>query len=402
MRHPVIRLCVIAALVWPALGADFSFIGMFAQDDERRQFNFTLAQPGTVLLRTWSWAGGVNATGARIDGGGFDPSLSLFDATGLLLATNRDGGCDKVAADRVTTWCWDALIALPLPRGAYQLVLTESENTPRGPYLTDPFVYDGAGNFTAAPGINAPAGFWDFSPSRRNKFYALDISGVDSAQLLLVPAIGALVNSANWQAGPVGPNTILTFFHQSLPDAQPLRVLIDGQSAEILYDGPTQLNFTVPPTAIPQASAWLQILSGGNLWVATPLQIVDASPALFTANQSGTGQASVLNQDYTYNGAEAPAVPAARGSVLMVYGTGFGAANPPGQDGLSWLASEVSAVIGGLPAEVTYAGLAPASTSGLQQINIRIPDECPAGAAVPIRLQIGGHSTQPGTTVTVK
>ena len=98
----------------------------------------------------------------------------------------------KVAADRVTTWCWDAFIAMPLPKGTYQLVLTESENTPLGPYLADPFVYDGAGNFTAAPGITAPAGFWDFSPNRRNNSYAVDISGVDSAQLPLVPAIGAL------------------------------------------------------------------------------------------------------------------------------------------------------------------------------------------------------------------
>jgi hypothetical protein len=65
-----------------------------------------------VVLRTWSYAGGVNSTGARIDGGGFDPSLSLFDSTGLLLATNRDGGCNKVPADRVTTWCWDAFIAI--------------------------------------------------------------------------------------------------------------------------------------------------------------------------------------------------------------------------------------------------------------------------------------------------
>lgn len=402
MRYAAIRLSVIVALVGTAVGADFSFVGAFAQDDERRQFTFTLLQQGTVLLRTWSYAGGVNAMGVRIEGGGFDPTLSLFDSTGLLLATNRDGGCDKVAADRVTTWCWDAYVAMPLPKGAYLLVLTESENTPLGPYLADPFVYDGAGNFTAAPGINAPAGFWDYSPNRRNNSYAVDIGGVESAQSPLVPAIGALVNSASWQAGPAGPNTILTFSYRNFPGAQPLRVLIDGRSVEVLYNGPTQVNFVVPPTAIPNASADLQIASGGNLVLATPLQIADASPALFTVNQSGAGQASVLNQDYTYNGADAPAVPAARGSILMVYGTGFGAANPAGEDGLSWLSTAVSAIIGGLPAEVTFAGLAPGYTPGLQQINIRIPDGCPSGAAVPIRLQIGGHSTQPGTTIAVE
>jgi uncharacterized protein (TIGR03437 family) len=277
-----------------------------------------------------------------------------------------------------------------------------SENMPFGPNLVDPFVYDGAGNFTAAPGITLPAGFWDFSPNRRNNSYAVDISGVDSAQLPLRPSIGALVNGASWQAGSAGPNTILTFFYRALPGAQSLRVLIDGQSAEILYNGPTQLNFVVPPTAILNANALLQISSGGNLLLATPLQIVDASPALFTVDQSGTGQASVLNQDYTYNGAAGPAAPAAHGSILMVYGTGFGAANPAGQDGLSWLPAAVSATIGGLDADVTFAGLAPGYTSGLQQINIRIPDGCPAGAAVPIRLQLGGHRTQLGTTIAVK
>jgi len=395
-------LYAIVSLILPALGADFSFIGAFAQDDERRQFTFALGQPGTVLIRTWSYAGGVNSTGARIEAGGFDPSLSLFDSTGLLLAANRDGGCGKVAADPVTASCWDAFVAATLPSGWYQLVLTVSENMPFGPNLVDPFVYDGAGNFTAAPGITLPAGFWDFSPNRRNNSYAVDISGVDSAQLPLRPSIGALVNGASWQAGSAGPNTILTFFYRGLPGAQSLRVLIDGQSAEILYNGPTQLDFVVPPTAILNANALLQISSGGNLLLATPLQIVDASPALFTVDQSGTGQASVLNQDYTYNGAAGPAVPAAHGSILMVYGTGFGGANPAGQDGLSWLPAAVSATIGGLDADVTFAGLAPGYTSGLQQINIRIPDGCPAGAAVPIRLQLGGHRTQLGTTIAVK
>ena len=159
MRYPVILLYAIVALIAPAFGTDFSFIGVFAQDDERRQFTFTLVQPGNVLVRTLSYADGVNSTGARIKAGGFDPSVSLFDSTGLLLATNRDGGCNNVAADRVTAWCLDAFIAAPLPRGTYQLVLTESDNMPLRPYLTDPFVYDGAGNFTASPDITAPAGF---------------------------------------------------------------------------------------------------------------------------------------------------------------------------------------------------------------------------------------------------
>ena len=396
MRH--ILLSIIAFIV-PSFAADFSFIGTLAQDDERRQFAFTITEPALVLMRTWSYAGGVNANGARIEAGGFDPSLSLFDSAGLLLATNRDGGCNRVREDRLTASCWDAFIATPLPRGTYQLVLTESDNTPLGPYLADPFVYDGLGNFTAAPGSGLPSGFWDYSPNRRNNSYALDITGVDSARLRLAPSIGSLVNGASWQVGPIAPNTILTLFYGNLPGVQPLQALIDGQSVEVLYNGPTQLNFVVPPTAVLQTSVLLQISSAGNLLLSTPQQIVNASPALFTVNQSGTGQASVLNQDYSYNG---PNFPAARGSIIMAYGTGFGVANPAGQDGLSWLTATVSATIAGLPADVTFAGLAPGYTPGLQQINIRIPEGAPVGAAVSLRLQVGVHSTQMGTTVAVE
>ena len=61
MRYAVIRLYLIVALARTAFGADFSFVGAFTQDDERRQFTFTLLQPGIVVLRTWSYAGGVNS-----------------------------------------------------------------------------------------------------------------------------------------------------------------------------------------------------------------------------------------------------------------------------------------------------------------------------------------------------
>jgi len=112
----------------------------------------------------------------------------------------------------------------------------------------------------------------------------LDISGVDSAQLPLALVIGALVNGASWQSGPAGPK------HHSdpfLPQSswRTARASCDRRTERgDPVQRPTQLNFVVPPTAIPKASALFQISSGGNLLVATPLQIVDASPALFTVN----------------------------------------------------------------------------------------------------------------------
>jgi uncharacterized protein (TIGR03437 family) len=97
-----------------------------------------------------------------------------------------------------------------------------------------------------------------------------------------------------------------------------------------------------------------------------------------------------------------PATQAPRGAYIAVFGTGFGEANSPGPDGLSLLVAPVTATIGGVQADVLFAGLAPLSTPGLQQINILVPIDCPTGNAVPIRLQVGGHSTQNGATVAIQ
>jgi uncharacterized protein (TIGR03437 family) len=62
----------------------------------------------------------------------------------------------------------------------------------------------------------------------------------------------------------------------------------------------------------------------------------------------------------------------------------------------------ITATIGGVPAEVVFAGLAPKWTMGLQQINVLVPDDCAIGPAVPIRLRVGPYSTQADTTVAIE
>jgi hypothetical protein len=58
------------------------------QDDQLEIFLFTAPSAGFVA-QTWSYAGGTNgASGDVIPPGGFDPVLSLFDATGGLTASS--------------------------------------------------------------------------------------------------------------------------------------------------------------------------------------------------------------------------------------------------------------------------------------------------------------------------
>ena len=55
----------------------------------------------------------------------------------------------------------------------------------------------------------------------------------------------------------------------------------------------------------------------------------------------------------------------------------------------------------GKPAEVQYAGAAPDAVAGLLQVNVRIPADASSGD-VPIVIQVGNASSQPGMTVSVK
>ena len=118
-----------------ATAGNFSFTGIFTQDDQLELFQFT-APSASLVVRTWGYAGGTNANGQLIAAGGFDPILSVFDATGglvsssLLVGTNNDGA--GVATDPTTGNAFDSLLALNSlsAGGTYVLVLSQNDNAP--------------------------------------------------------------------------------------------------------------------------------------------------------------------------------------------------------------------------------------------------------------------------------
>lgn len=397
-RRALLTITSLTLLWRGAPAADFSFTGAFQQDDEHRSFSVTTSKPGTLLVRTLSYGGGTNAAGVVVPAGGFDPTVALFDNSGALIALNRDGGCGSVAADPVTMLCWDSSLNVAVPAGTYQVVLTQSENMPGGPSIQDPFVYDGAGNFTDDPEMAVSNGFWDFSLHRRTNSFSVDIQGVDSAQVGLTPGSSSLVSSASNQPGQIAPNSILTYYQPYGLAGGTLSVTVGGLPATILFSNDSQINFAVPAGVASGSVAAVEIARNGTPLLSSSQSVLNASPALFTANGQGSGQAAILNSDYSVNG---PVRPVRPGSIVMVYGTGFGRALAPGADGLSWLASGVNATVGGIPADVTYAGLVAGMTPGLQQINVRIPDSVAVGSAVSIQLTIGGVATQAATTLAI-
>jgi hypothetical protein len=175
---PLSGVCLVAAALLPSClsAATVSYTGTFSDDDQEQVFSFTLGAPGTVTLRTLGYAGGVNGNSTVILSGGFDPILSLFDATGSLIALNDDDL--GAAVDPVTGNGFDASISGLLAADQYTLVLTEADNLPVGPTLADGFTRTGQGNFTGPEFAGIPGSFWDATPAQRNGNWAVDLVGV--------------------------------------------------------------------------------------------------------------------------------------------------------------------------------------------------------------------------------
>jgi uncharacterized protein (TIGR03437 family) len=140
---------------------------------------------------------------------------------------------------------------------------------------------------------------------------------------------------------------------------------------------------------------------GGLSNVATaPVQ--KAAPAIFhwfptpspLPNSVGPPfQGAIVNQDGTVN---SPSNPAARGSIVSLFGTGGGGTSPGGVTGgfapLSppiFLTLGVAVQINQYQAQVEYAGVAPTLISGVFQVNVRVPEGVAPGMAG-VYLQIGG------------
>ena len=146
--------------------------------------------------------------------------------------------------------------------------------------------------------------------------------------------------------------------------------------APILYASNCQINAVVPFVVTPGQNTFVSVQSAGQTIGPVKLPVVAAAPGLFTMTQNGTGQAAILNQDYSVNSASNPAP---RGSFVAVYLTGTGALDPRIADGSLGPMSPpfpaptagITAAIGGVAATVLFKGQAPGLIAGATQVNVQ-------------------------------
>jgi uncharacterized protein (TIGR03437 family) len=238
-----------------------------------------------------------------------------------------------------------------------------------------------------------------------------------------VTGITSVSNAASSVRGPISPGEIVTIMGSGLGPATGTGLVLDNNkvsttvagtqvffdtfAAPILYTSATQVNVIVPYEVTGRTTVQVTVVYQGTTSDNYTMQVAATVPGIFTATQNGRGQGAILNQDNTYNGAAAPSVPADRGSIVQVFATGEGVTYPPNATGAVTPdagyppVAAVTAIVGGVPAEVTFKGSAPGAVAGLFQVNVRIPQSVSSGD-VSIVISVGGVQSQSGVTVAVK
>jgi len=226
------------------------------------------------------------------------------------------------------------------------------------------------------------------------------------------PSIGAVVNAASLRPA-IAPGAVVSIFGANV-GTPPISARFDEGglypttlgnttvtfnciSAALLYVSTTQINALVPYGLAGQRAAEVVVTHNAARSPPFSAPVLDTSPGIFTATQSGSGQGAILNNGLTFNSVDNPAP---KGSVIVMFGTGPGLWNQEFPDGSIFLApvfpavtpaAPVSLTIGGQPARIQYAGPSLYQVSGLIQVNAVVPEGIDSGPQ-PVVLTIGQNS----------
>jgi endo-1,4-beta-xylanase len=211
----------------------------------------------------------------------------------------------------------------------------------------------------------------------------------------------ALANAASYSTGAVAPGEIAVLFGASYGPAEletgsalsGVRLLFDGDPAELLYAQVGQLSAVVPLSVAGKTSTSVQYEYLGVASNTVVLPVQPALPGLFTLDSSGTGAGAILasGDGITYR-VVSKSNPAHHGDYLVLYGTG---------GGVSASAPQATVTIGGVDCPASYAGPAPGLVSGALQVNVVVAAGVPSGDQA-ILLKVAGAASQPGVTVSIE
>ena len=218
--------------------------------------------------------------------------------------------------------------------------------------------------------------------------------------------LGGTVNAASYVA-PVAPGSIASVFGTNLATGQESSQVvtslpktlaqssftIGGASAPLFFAAPSQVSLQIPWELAGQTQTAIVATVNGSLSNSQSVPLAMFAPGIFAMNLMGYGQGAVLIATTAQLAAAGTAAP--RGGYISIFCTGLGpVTNQPGtgmaapSDPLAFTTATPTVTIGGVPALVTFSGLAPGFV-GLYQVNIQVPSGVNPGDAVTVIVSVG-------------
>ncbi|MCU1334751.1 MAG: glycosyl hydrolase, partial [Bryobacterales bacterium] len=185
-------------------------------------------------------------------------------------------------------------------------------------------------------------------------------------------------------------------------------VTMGGLPMPLYYVSPDVIVFQIPVFLVPGPLRLPLVVTVGTQSVTISVTVQTYSPAIVTTNVGGSGQAKTVvaltGQIAAPSGAFPNSRPAHVGEYISIYATGLGDVTNRPLPGVAAPSNPLSSsvvrptvIIGGVTAtDIQFSGLAPGFV-GLFVVNARIPVGTPLGDAIPLRLSIGGLTSNTGT-----
>ena len=231
---------------------------------------------------------------------------------------------------------------------------------------------------------------------------------------------GGIVGAAGFLAKPLAPGSLASLFGLNVAAFKeatrgvPLTTTLGGTTvlvgetlkAPLVYASPSQINFQVPWEVPAGEPAVFRVRVGPDASPPETTPTTTHAPAVFTIDSVRPAQGAILIANTAGMipapiGAAPNARPVVRGELLEIFATGMGpVTNTPesGEIAISFPLSRTETTplvtIGGASARVFFSGLAPRAV-GLNQVNVKVPDDAPVGDDIPLVIRIGEVDSVP-------
>jgi len=270
------------------------------------------------------------------------------------------------------------------------------------------------------------------------------------------PAIGAVVNGASFAANaPLAPGSFASVFGSSFGSIDQLTgfpatgfagvsVTFNGIGAPLVHviASSGQINLVIPSELPESGTVTVAVTTPAGTSASFTVNMAPAAPGIFIvpsslipkrrtaavlfANTAWKVMPDALAQELSLPGhchsggisrAAICGEPASAGDFIQIYMTGLGRATPNGDpagtplptgtvapaDGKTvyLTVSQPGVSIGGVPAQVSFSGLAP-GFAGLYQVNVQVPAGAPAGDDVPLNVTMPNGQADSSTTIAIR